>query len=176
MKRRTAIKQALIFAGGLALLPSCMREQGKSSVKLNHLDISADEEDFLAEVCETLIPKAGTMGAKDLNLHLFVLKMVDDCHSPDDQKQFKTGIGNLDERCEKENGKKFAACTPEQRTAFLKKISEEKEQKGELYTAYSILKWRTIQGFMNSKYVMTDLKKYELVPGRYNGYFPVKSA
>jgi hypothetical protein len=33
-----------------------------------------------------------------------------------------------------------------------------------------------IQGFMNSKYVMTDLKQYELVPGRYNGYFPVKTS
>jgi hypothetical protein len=33
----------------------------------------------------------------------------------------------------------------------------------------------TINGYMTSKYVMTNITKYELVPGRYNGFAPVKT-
>jgi hypothetical protein len=37
------------------------------------------------------------------------------------------------------------------------------------------MKQQTINGYMNSKYVMTNLVVWELIPGRYNGYFPVKA-
>jgi hypothetical protein len=34
----------------------------------------------------------------------------------------------------------------------------------------------TIQGYLNSEYVMTNLRIFEFVPGRYHGCVPVKKS
>lgn len=176
MNRRFAIKQVLIMAGGLALLPSCLREAGKSSILLKNLDINLDQEVLLGEIAETMIPKTDTPGAKELNLHLFVLKMLDDCYEPEEQSQFLKGLGQFQDEIQSKYGKSFSKLTVLNRQEALFLVENNKQAAPELAQFYKILKNRTIQGYLNSKYVMTNLKKWELVPGRYNGYFPVKSA
>ncbi len=94
MNRRKAIQQFFILAGGLALLPSCDRNGG-ASIVLNKLKLSADDEAFLGNLADVVIPKTDSPGGKDLNLHLFVIKMVDDCENPDRQKLFATGLNTL---------------------------------------------------------------------------------
>jgi len=173
MKRRSAIKSLMIIAGGIAILPSCSNEPGKASIELKHLPVSADQEALLAAIAETIIPKNNMPGAKELNLHLFTLKMVDDCYSTDDQKTFMAGLNAVDKIANQKFGNSFSKCSTQQRTDLLNAIADENTSK-EAHKFLSITKSKVIQGFMNSKYVMTDLKKYELVPGRYNGYFPVK--
>jgi hypothetical protein len=176
MERRTAIKNLIIMAGGIAILPSCSPDKGKSSIQLNKLDISADQEAQLAEIVETIIPETKTPGAKKLGLHLFVLKMVDDCHDENDQQKFVTGLKEIDDLASKRFGDAFAACTAEQRVEMMKQF-ESKENVSEAGVRfYDIVKGRTIQGYLNSRYVMTELIPYELIPGRYNGFFPVKNA
>lgn len=176
MRRRSAIKQIMIIAGGLALMPSCMRDKGKASIVLSKLDISADEEDLLAEVGETIIPESETPGAKSLNLHLFVLKMVDACHNKQDQEFFIKGLHELDHLAERTHNNIFLNCSTEQRLSLLEDVEAHFEKNEDVHQFYGIMKRRTIQGYLNSKYVMTNLQKYELVPGRYNGYFPVEKA
>lgn len=165
MNRRFAIKQVLIFAGGMALLPSCLREEGKVSILLKNLDISAAQEDQLAEIAELIIPKTDTSGAKDLKLHLYVLKMLDDCFGPERHQQFIAGLKNFEGLKGKELAELVTAANsgksglPEETIEFFK-----------------FMKWKTIDGYLNSKYVMSNLLIWELVPGRYNGFFRVKSA
>lgn len=165
MNRRLAIKQVLIFAGGMALLPSCLREEGTVSIQLKNLDISTAQENLLAEIAELIIPKTDTSGAKDLKLHLFVLKMLDDCYEPEEQQQFIAGLKTF----ENKEGKELAQL-----------VSDANNGKSgipeEVSRFYKIMKSRTIGGYLNSKYVMSNLLIWELVPGRYNGYFRVKSA
>lgn len=173
MKRRSAIKNLMIFAGGIYLLPSCSGN-GKSSIELKNLDILVGEEALLGEVAETMIPKtADAPGAKDLNLHLFTLKMVDDCHNAEDQKAFKTGLASLNKISLEKNGKPFNQLDTIARIHFIESTLEDTTSDPALRTFFEITKKRVIQGFTNSKYVMTDMKQYEMVPGRYNGYFPV---
>lgn len=170
MKRRAAIKNMMIFAGGIYLLPSCSGDPGKASVELTHITISAQQEALLAAIAETLIP--GTKdapGAKDLNLHLFTLKMVDDCHSADDQQKFVSSLRVMD----KEG--LFTRLDNAKREKFITDLLEDTNAPEELREFMKITKQRVIQGFKNSKYAMTDLKQYELVPGRYNGYYPVEN-
>lgn len=165
MNRRLAIKQVLIFAGGLALLPSCLRNEGKVSIQLQHLDISAAQEKLLAEIAELIIPKTNTSGAKDLGLHLFVLKMLDDCYDKAEQEQFINGLKAF-EGLEGAELKQLLTEANANKPGLAKEISQ----------FFSIMKSRTIGGYLNSKYVMSNLVIWELVPGRYNGYFPVKTA
>jgi hypothetical protein len=174
MERRLVIKQVLILAGGLALLPSCLREEGKASIKLQHLSISLEEENLLADIAETIIPGTKTPGARELKLHLFVLKMLDDCYEETDQKLFMKGLSAFKDQTHEQFGKSFGKLAVHQREALL--TATGKSASRELSAFYKIMKDKTIDGYLNSKYVMTNLIIYELVPGRYNGYFPVKTA
>lgn len=168
INRRAALRRLLYIAGGTLLLPACYRQSGKATIELSNLDVTEKDENLLAELVETIIPSGDTPGGKELLLHLFVLKMVDDCHNPDDQKAFVQGLAAFSAYSKDTRGKDFVKLEFGKRLAFLESLKEIEDE--QLKRFYAMTKRRTIQGYMNSKYVMTDLKKYELVPGRYNGY------
>jgi hypothetical protein len=165
MERRTAIKNLFIIAGGIAILKSCTPGKNKASIELKKIDVSADQEALLAEFVEVLIPETTTPGAKSLGLHLFVLKMVDDCHDAEDQKKFMAGLTAL-------NQQSFQKAAADERKKIVETIRTSSDAPG----FFDIVRRRTLQGYMNSKYVMTELIPYELVPSRYNGFFPVKKS
>lgn len=173
MKRRTVVKSLMIMAGGIAILPSCSHDPGKASIELKNIDITAEQEALLAEIAETIIPKNDMPGAKDLKLHLFTLKMVDDCYVGEDQKSFIVGLNAIDSLARQKYTNVFAACSLQQKIEMLNTITKDDTPSKEIKTFIDITKNKVIQGFMNSKFVMTDLKRYELIPGRYNGYFKV---
>ena len=169
MKRRTAIKNLMIFAGGIYLMPSCSGDPEKASIELTHFDLSADEEVLLAEIAEILIPKTtDAPGAKDLNLHLFTMKMVDDCHPKEDQQKFTAALRVMDKQG------LFIKLDESRKKRMVIELLEDENAPEEFRIMMKITKRRVIQGFTNSKYLMTDLGQYELVPGRYNGYFPAE--
>jgi hypothetical protein len=175
MERRSAIRNLMIMAGGIAILPSCSGDKDKASIYLNNLDVSADQENLLAEIAETFIPATDTPGAKALSLHLFVLKMLDDCHEQSAQQKFLARLDQVDELSRKHFDVTFRKSTTKQRNEIFYGIENKKYNSPELEVFCKIMKDRTIQGYLNSKYVMTELIPYELIPSRYNGYFPVKN-
>lgn len=199
MDRRTVIKNLALIIGGAALLPACSQDKAKSTVALKNVSITASQEQLVGDVAETIIPKTATPGAKELQLHLFVLKMLDDCYKKDTQDAFVTGMGHFNDFIQKQYGKAFAQLDTKTREAFLLDIEKESkadserstttgDQKpapagtpppankysGELKTFYFTTKTQTINGYTNSKYFLTKEVVYELVPGRYNARFPYK--
>ena len=176
MERRLVIKQVLIMAGGLALLPSCLRQQGKSTVQLKNITISLDQENLLGQIAETLIPRTDTPGARELKLHFFVLKMLDDCYEESDQKQFVKGLDQFTDLAHSRFNQPYEKLPAAQKKELLAGLEKDNNPSSDLTVFYKIMKERTIDGYLNSQYVMTNLIIWELVPGRYNGYFPVKSA
>lgn len=168
MNRREAVRTFLYIVGGTLVIPGCFRQSGKVSIDLKHFSITEDDEQLLAELIETLIPATDTPGGKELLLHLFVLKMIDDCHGPEEQKQFTKGLLAFSTLSNKELGSKFGEADVSNRIRVLNKISESMNE--DMRQFFSITKRRAIQGYLNSQYVMTNLVKYELVPSRYNGY------
>ncbi|ALI99933.1 gluconate 2-dehydrogenase subunit 3 family protein [Rufibacter tibetensis] len=175
MNRRTAVKGLLVFTGGLVLLPSCLTREGKAFIPLKHLEVSAEEEKMLGEIVETLIPTTDTAGAKQLGLHKFTLKMVDDLHSPEDQKTFMDGMEAFQKMTKKQTGNSFVECSPQERQELIAAINSGKASK-EVIDFYQILKKHTVTGYLNSELVMTKLRIYELVPSRYIAYYPVKAS
>jgi hypothetical protein len=179
MHRRTVIKNLALIIGGAALLPSCMQEKGKASIALKNVDVSADQEKLIGDMAETIIPKTNTPGAKDLQLHLFVLKMVDDCCTKKDQQAFMTGMEQFNKLIKDKYSRSFSECDIKQREQALLSIEQDKDPKSttypaELKTFYGIVKGQTVNGYTTSKYFMTKQVVYELVPGRYNALYPVK--
>ena len=173
MERRTAIKNLFIIAGGIAILKSCSSDKNKASIELRKINVTAGQEALLAELVEAIIPETSTPGARALGLHLFVMKMVDDCHDEADQKKFIDGFKALESISKQVAGTSLADATKEQRVEILKAMASKGDVASDML---NIVKRRTIQGYLNSKHVMTDLIPYELIPGRYNGYFPVSKS
>ena len=200
MDRRTVIKNLALIIGGTALLPSCLHRDGSSYVQLKHININANQQKLIADIAETIIPKTNTPGAKDLNLHLFVLKMLDDCYTKKDQQAFLAGLVQFNDMVDRKYNKSFSDLEVKDRENVLttlekstkpakdpqkaiKPVSEsgksieapkKKPPVPPLNLFYGTIKQQTIFGYTNSQYFMTKQVVYELVPGRYNVHVPVK--
>lgn len=159
MNRRTAIRQLFVVAGGIIIASSCSSDAGGSSIQLNTIRLTAKDEALLADLVEAIIPSSDSPGAKELNLHLFVMKMVDDCSDPEEQEQFIAGL---------KSAKKLEGKSTDEILAYLEELPKDD-------VFLHLLKRRTIQGYMNSEYVMKNKLVYELIPGRYNGAVKIEA-
>jgi len=177
MNRRSAIKKFLIFSAGVAVIPSCLREEGKTSIPFQNIKISADQEELLAEIGETIIPATDTPGSKDVSAHIFALIMVDDCFRKEQQDKFIKGLNEFDDHTKKKFGNSFAKCSQSQKEQLLAEIESKKSMAQDDVAAsfYFTMKRLTLQGYQTSKYYLTKVDVYKLVPGRFHGCVPVKS-
>lgn len=175
MDRRTVIKNLSFITAGVILLPSCLQKDENVVVRLKNLSLNKIQDKTFSSLIDTLIPKTDTPGALDLKVDVFVLKMVDDCHTKKEQQDFMMGIDDLNDLSKKINGNFFSECSLQQRNTILSNLESRKDLPGTLLAFYKIIKERTIQGYTTSQYVLTNQLGYELVPGRYNGYFPLRS-
>lgn len=172
MQRRTVIKQLAFVSGALLFIPSCIQDKGKASIKLNEIDIDADQEKLLAELSETILPKTDAPGAKDMVAHLFIMKMVDDCYTSENQERFVSGLKAFDAKAESDFSNTFFNCTASEKEALLTEL-EAKKAEDDLHFFYSSVKKLTIQAYTNSKFYLTKVQEYRLVPGKFKGCVPI---
>lgn len=156
--------------GGLISLPAWASGWTAETVRSTQSLLSNSQTDLLADMAETIIPATDTPGAKALQVHQFVQKMVADCYDKPAQERLRKGLDSLDGQAQKSFGKPFAQGDTAQRTTLLTQLSQDSNQK----EFYSLVKNLTIRGYMTSEYVMTNLTHYEFIPGRYHGCVPVK--
>lgn len=174
MDRRLVLKQLVFLTAGSFFLPAVF---SKSSIKpLKDLNIDPETQALLASVADTIIPETDTPGAKELNIHLFVMKMIDDCYEKEVQERFFNGLVQLDKLNETRYGKSFESSSVSERLALLTDIQNKKVEDKDVLFFFPLMKKLTLDGYLNSEYVMINLIKYELIPARYNGYFPVQTS
>lgn len=176
MDRRSSIKTLLILSAGAAILPSCLQEEKKPSVAVKNFKINANEEDMVASVCDTMIPSGKTPGAKDVGAYQFALMMMDECYSPEQQEKFMEGLKDFDNFSKKITNKSFTKATPAEREEVLKSVESKKEVPENVAFFYNSTKKLTLEAFTQSKYYLTKVHLYELVPGKFYGCVPVKKA
>jgi len=191
MDRRTVLKNLALVIGGAVLLPSCLHSDGTTYIKLKHINIDADQERLIGDMCETLIPKTNTPGANDLHLPAFVLKMIDDCYGKKDQEAFLTGLGKFTDMVKTKHNSSFSDLSIKDREAVLTGIENSAKPKDgakaparrpkpqkhlqadPVMAFYWDIKQQTIFAYTTSQYFMTKLVFYDMVPGRYNVHYPV---
>ena len=164
--------------GGLISLPAWANNWTTETVRSTHQILSRGQVNLLAEMVETIIPATDTAmadhpGAKALNVHQFIQKMVADCYPQPAQETFRTGLDSLDGLAQKAFSKPFAEGDVAQRTALLTQLGQSTEPAQKNF--YSMVKGLTIRGYMSSEYVMTNLTHYQFIPGHYYGCVPVKA-
>lgn len=180
MKRRRALKQLGFITAGAMILPSCVQQVREATIPLKNLILNGDQELLLAEIAETIIPVTDIPGAKALNAHHFVLKMIDDCHDKESQLQFVSGLSQVEKAVKAKFDKPFEESSAEERKKFLLELEQQNkdakdgEKKEDLPAFYSMTKRYTTQAFLSSEYVMTNVLKYNMIPGRFEGCVEIK--
>lgn len=167
MKRRAALKGMATAVGGLMMLPVWASGWNEASVLPVQPYLSPQQDELLAEIVETIIPATDIPGAKALNVHAFVQKMVTDCYEKEVQESLVKGLDTVEHMAKQNYGQTFGTCDSTQRIELLTKMemAVEPEQK----EFYALVKELTIQGYMTSEYVMVNHTDYKMVPGHYYG-------
>jgi hypothetical protein len=174
--RRIAIQQLLLIWAGVALLPSCMQDEKKVSIPLKGIQILPEDEDMLADLAETILPKTDTPGAKDLSAHLFALKMVDDCYTKANQQKYLDGMKAFEAFVKNKTGKSFSAITDDERKSIIADLDKQKSTADALPFFYQSTKKLTIEAYTTCEFYMTKIRGYKMIPGKFQGCIPVKTA
>lgn len=170
MKRRDALRNLALITGGLVLVPSC--DFGKEDIltAYQNLQVTPSQQILLAQIADTIIPAGYIKGASDLAVQDFILVMVNDCVDKEGQEAFTKGLSNFDSFSKKTGGKTFDKLEVPQREQVLKTgLTSEGDGENDIRQFLNTTKRFTIQGFMMSEYMMSDVKPYSLIPEKYNG-------
>ncbi|MEZ0542057.1 gluconate 2-dehydrogenase subunit 3 family protein [Fibrella arboris] len=189
MNRRDALKQSALFMG-YTVSVAALTDTFVACTKEAHLDwkplfLTNDQANTIAEITETILPKTSTPGAKELGVPQFVDQMLNELLSEADQNDFLAGLETLEERCEKENGQSFVACTPTQREAFLLTLDKEAAPFPPSLWGITLkpagppaffrrLKSLTLLGYYTSEKIGREVLAYDPVPGPFIACMPLK--
>jgi hypothetical protein len=169
ISRRLLIKQLMMAAGGAALLPGCNFEK-KETTSTGAFLLSEDQNKFLAEMAETIIPKTNIPGAKELKVEEFINVMVTDCFDQETQDKFMKGLAGVNDLSNKRFDKSFIEISPEQKAELFTDLSSKKEGlPAEAIEFFPMIKGLTIHGYMTSQYILTEVNPWQLVPGPAKG-------
>jgi len=174
--RRVAIQQLVLIWAGVALLPSCLHQEERVSIPLKGIHIDPSDETMLAELAETILPKTDTPGAKDLAAHLFALKMVDDCFTSANQQKFIQGMKDFESFVVKKTGKSFTDISTNDRQQIIEELDSQKKTSDDLSFFYQSTKRLTVQAYTTCEYYMTKIRGYKMIPGKFHGCVPLKTA
>jgi hypothetical protein len=174
--RRVAIQQLLMIWAGVALLPSCLHNEQKVSIPLKLIRIEPGDENMLAELAETILPKTDSPGAKDLSAHLFALKMVDDCFTKTNQEKYIQGMKDFEAFVIKKTGKPFTEVGAAERQAIVAELDQQKPAENDMAFFYQSTKKLTVQAYSTCEYYLTKIRGYKMIPGKFQGCIPLKTA
>lgn len=170
MERRVALKGMAAAMGAIVSLPAWA--SGWNDASLGKVKFSGvGQAEILKGAVEAIIPATDTPGAGELGVAIFVQRMVTDCYDKKTQDAFDKGLAGLDAQSTKSFGKSFIEASKTQQLQLLQEL--EKSNDSETKSFFGLLKNLTIQGYMSSEYVMTNLTHFEFIPARYHGCVPV---
>jgi hypothetical protein len=182
MKRRKAIGRILLAGGGTAAAYSGYKWYDlKKTPDLVYLE---QRRNLIADLAETIIPATETPGAKDADVHDFIIIMVKDCTETQSQNKFIGGLKDLEHYCASAYDKPFGKCTENEKQQVLKHFEEKgKNFKGILgkvqnrflgKSFFTTLKEYTVEGYCSSQIGATRGLNYKPIPGKYLGCIPME--
>ncbi|SHO61993.1 gluconate 2-dehydrogenase subunit 3-like protein [Algoriphagus zhangzhouensis] len=172
MNRRHALRHIALISGGLALIPSCDFSSDDILAAYEKLKVTASQKELLGVVSNTIIPSGEIKGALDIAVPDFILVMVNDCYTEEAQGKFVNGLKAFPEFA----GSGFAGLSVKEREAKIQEglslegdDSEAGQKQKDIAFFLNNTKRLTIQGYMASEYIQTEVIPYSLIPGPYNG-------
>ncbi|MCE7055974.1 gluconate 2-dehydrogenase subunit 3 family protein [Algoriphagus sp. AGSA1] len=170
MNRRIALRHLALISGGLALIPSCDFSTDDILEAYENLKITNTQKQLLGEISNTIIPAGELKGALDLEVPDFILVMVNDCLKREDQELFTQGLAAFPDYAKKSGGSNFDKLDSKEKEDLIQQgLALEEEKDKALSFFLNTTKRLTMQGYMASEYIQTEVIPYSLIPGTYNG-------
>ncbi|MHA7129549.1 gluconate 2-dehydrogenase subunit 3 family protein [Algoriphagus namhaensis] len=170
MNRRIALKHLALVTGGLAFIPSCDFSSDDILSAYEKLKITQSEKTFLGNISNTIIPAGEIKGALDIEVPDFILVMVNDCMDAEQQAKFTSGLRAFPDFVKMQTGSAFSSLSDNGREEIIKEgLQAEAEEDAAVRFFLNTAKRLTIQGYMASEYIQTEVIPYSLIPGTYDG-------
>jgi hypothetical protein len=157
MNRRSIIKNLTASALGVSSMPAWAINWNKNSFVSTQF---ADAQ-LVEKLVDAVIPQTDTPGAKAIGAHLFVNRMLKDCHTEATQAKFSAALNNLKSASEKTFNKPIESTNSAEILVLLKNSQD--------FSSISLLKSLTVQAYTNSEYYLTKHKNYQMAPGYFHG-------
>lgn len=174
--RRVAIQQLLLIWAGVAFLPACLHHSPAVTIPLKSISIDPEEVAMLADLAEIILPKTDTPGARDISAHLFVLKMIDDCATKEQQENYIQGMKAFESFVVKKTGKSFTALDDAQKKAIVAELNQQKPSEKGVGFFYQTTKYLTIEAYTTCEFYLTKIRGYKMLPGKFQGCVPLQRA
>jgi len=169
MNRRAAVQRISLLMGGIALSgPVVAGILGEKTHFGNSVNVTPQQEKFLAELADVIIPTTDTPGAKAAGAEQFIIRVIRDCHPMDEQKAFYASLDQFEKDSKAAYGKNFVSLGNEQKVAMVKKLIETDR------AFFKLMKSYTAAGYFNSEIGATQALEYVEVPGRLEACIPLQ--
>ena len=178
MDRREALKATTLFLGysltagaASALIGGCKAE---TSSDWQPKTLNNQQAELLAEICETILPKTDTPGAKDALCHRYIDEMLTSFYTKDKQNYFTESLQIFDDKSKSKYSKAFVALNTNEKEEILSILANEakeyKDESGEKPHIFRAIKGATISGYFTSEVgAKGGLCEFLPVPGPYQG-------
>jgi hypothetical protein len=169
MNRRDALKGFVLAMGGAmvganVILTGCAPENQIQGLEFTPKDIA-----FLDEIGEAIIPTTDTPGAKEAKIGEFMVMMVKETYSGEQQETFVSGLNMIRKDYKETTGKDFMEATVEERTSYLNDLHKKSLAHAENDPKVILmLKDLTVLGYFTSEIGATQQLRYVETPGKYD--------
>ena len=169
MNRREAVQRVALMMGGVLAAPLMAGVMGQIINTGESITISAEQEAFLAEVADIIIPTTDTPGAKAAGVEKFIVRVMRDCYKKEDQEKFYVGLAKLDADSQAKFGKSFVDLDVTQKNEMVK-LSTVNDK-----PFFQRMKELTVTGYFTSEIGATKALEYLPIPGKFQGCIPLKA-
>lgn len=169
MKRRDTLKSLMMASAGLVALPAWAREWSFEKADRTFLPafITVDEAATLAAVADTFIPAAGAIGALDVEVDVFLIKLFANCYDAEVRENLRLQFNKLETSSAEAFGKSFAGSSQAEREGLLLAMAASGDP--DQVAFFELMKGETIRGFLTSRRVMREYSDYVVAPGHFHG-------
>ena len=176
--RREALRRAAVLLGGLVSAPTIAGvlagcDSRSSDGKWRAL--TNDQGELVATIAEHIIPTTDTPGARAAGVHVFIDTMLAGHYPAEDRQRVLEGLEQLDASAEREYGRAFIRCGPDEQRAMLTRIDQEAfaPERREPHW-FRTIKELTVVGYYTSEIGATQELRHVAVPGRFEGCVPLE--
>lgn len=190
--RRELLKKISLYMGGALTAPTIAAalsgcgEDGYGTPASALLSwepriFSPAQAALVSDLAETIIPRTGTPGAKDVGVPQLIDSIVAEVFTSEQREEYLAGLTKFAIRMQNHYGAPFSTLDDQKKNSFVAKLnaaSLDKDGKDQFYnnekTFYRTTRELTLLGFFRSEVGATQVLQYSPVPGEYKGCVPLR--
>jgi hypothetical protein len=162
MHRREALQKLALFLGTTLSLPVQAALLGEKRDS-GPIDIPSDQQALITQLAEVIMPETQSPGAKKAGVGSFIVRVIKDCSSAEEQQKFVQGLQKTDTLSQSTFGKPFTGLNSLQQTELMHTIARQEKD------FFMNLRELTLVGFFTSELGASQVLQYLPVPGKFQG-------